>query len=544
MGINNKKTTILLPLLLAIAIVGGMFIGINMSRDEIGKKHYYVYPQKNKLHEVLYYINHQYVDSVSMDRLTEGAIIAVLDSLDPHSAFIPSEVLKKYNEPLEGGFSGIGIKFNMQNDTVVVINTIANGPSERVGIMPGDRIITVNDSTVAGVNMPSDEIVNRLKGVKGTKVNVGIHRKNVDELIDFEITRDDIPLYSIDISYMLSDSIGYIKLSNFSKRTSQEFIDAMNKLKSQGMNGLIFDLRGNGGGFLGAATDLADHFLDDNKLIVYTEGRNQPRRDVYATRKGLFKKDKVIILINEWSASASEILAGAIQDNDRGLIMGRRSFGKGLVQQQIMLSDNSAIRLTVARYYTPTGRCIQKPYENGLNNYYNELTRRYEHGEFFEVDSIQLPDSLKYITPGGNTVYGGGGIMPDIFIPQDTSELTDYYSKISSKGLIYKFAFNYVDDHRAELSSFKEAGPLEKHLNSKNLLEKFTGFASSKGIEKNQQDINKSKNMLHTQIKAYIARNLLDNEGFYPIIKDADNTLQKAIDIMKNYDDYRSVTKN
>lgn len=539
MGINNKKTTILLPLLLATAIVGGMFLGININSKKSDKGHYFVYPQKNKLHEVLYYIHHQYVDSVSMDQLTEGAIIAIMDSLDPHSNYIPSEILNKYNEPLEGGFSGIGIKFNMQNDTVVVINTIANGPSEKVGILPGDRIITINDSTVAGVKMPTAEIVSQLKGIKGTKVEVGIKRKSVDELIDFEIKRDDIPLYSIDISYMLSDSTGYIKLNSFSKKTSSEFINAMRELKSQGMNGLILDLRNNGGGFLGAATDLSDHFLEDNALIVYTEGRNQPRRDVYATRKGLFTNEKVVILINEWSASASEILAGAIQDNDRGLVVGRRSFGKGLVQQQIILSDNSAIRLTVAKYHTPTGRCIQKPYKNGLSDYYNELNRRYEHGEFFEVDSIQLPDSLKHITPGGNIVYGGGGIMPDIFIPQDTSIITDFYSKISAKGLIYKFAFNYVDDHRQTLSTFKEPAPLEAYLDTKNLIKQFIDFASSKGIEINQQDVNTSKYLLHKEIKAHIARNLLDNEGYYPIIKDVDNTLQKAIDIIKNYEHYK-----
>ncbi len=538
MGIKNKKFTIYLPLFLAVAIVGGMFLGINIQHNKLDKDHYFVYPKKNKLDEVLYYINNQYVDSVAMDKLTEAAIVAMLDSLDPHSVYIPSEVLKRYNEPLEGEFSGIGIKFNMQNDTVVVINTIANGPSEKVGIQPGDRIIEVNDSNVAGVDIPTNEIVSRLKGKKGTTVEVGVYRKGVNELIDFTITRDDIPLYSIDISYMLTDTTGYIKLSKFSKKTSREFIDALQKLKGEGMNSLILDLRGNGGGFLGAATDVVDHFLQNKELIVYTKGRNQPRRNVYASEQGLFEEGALIILIDEWSASASEIVAGAIQDNDRAMIVGRRSFGKGLVQQQMLLTDKSALRLTVARYYTPTGRCIQKPYGSNKNKYYNELTRRYEHGEFFEVDSIDFPDSLKYKTPEGDIVYGGGGIMPDLFVPQDTSEVTDYYAKVSSKGLIYKFAFQYTDNHREQLSAFKDPDKLSSYLDNKNFMKEFIEFAASKGISENRNQINESMKLLRTNIKAYIARNVMDNKGFYPIIKDIDGTLQKSLKVITRHKNF------
>ncbi|MCK4749376.1 MAG: PDZ domain-containing protein, partial [Bacteroidales bacterium] len=354
--------------------------------------------------------------------------------------------------PLEGNFSGIGVMFNMQDDTVFIINTTLNGPSEKVGILAGDRIVRVNDSLVAGVKMPSNDIVDMLKGKRGTRVTVSIGRRGIEELLDFEITRDRIPIASVDLAYMITDDVGFIKISEFSKTTAQEFLSAVDTLNDQGMKQLILDLRWNGGGFMNAATDIADQFLTAGTPIVYTEGHSQPRKNILATAKGELLQHELIILIDERSASASEILAGAIQDNDRGLILGRRSFGKGLVQQQTMFSDGSALRLTIARYYTPTGRSIQKPYENGLDDYIHEVYDRFERGEFIYADSIKFADSLKFTTPGGKTVYGGGRIMPDIFVPFDTTLYTDYFTRVSSRGLIYRYAFKYADQNRNNMN--------------------------------------------------------------------------------------------
>jgi carboxyl-terminal processing protease len=420
----------------------------------------------------------------------------------------------------------------MQDDTVAIINTIPNGPSEKIGIKAGDRIIRVNDSLVAGVKMRSDDIVRMLKGKRGTKVKVTITRRGVSDLLEFEITRDKIPLTSVDVAYIVANDIGFIKISEFSKTSYDEFIEAVRSLKSQGMNKLILDLRGNGGGYMDEATRIADEFLDEGKLIVYTEGRHQPRHNVYATPKGECIDNQIIILIDELSASASEIIAGAIQDNDRGLILGRRSFGKGLVQNQTEFADGSALRLTIARYYTPTGRCIQKPYNNGLEDYYYDIQNRFIHGEFIYADSIKFADSLKYVTPGGNIVYGGGGIMPDIFVPYDTIGATPYLNEVRNRGLLYRYAFIYTDNNRAELQKLTDLKEIEKYLDGQNLLEKFAAFAESNGVKKNVEEIIISEKILLTQLKAYIARNIIDNPGYYPIIQEIDRTLQKGIEIL------------
>lgn len=532
MNSGNKKIKIYLPVLLALVLAAGILVGLKLNRQQ-GDNRFLIYPRTDKLTTVLNYIEQEYVDTVDRKQLVDDAIPAMLKDLDPHSLYIPARDLEEVNEPLEGNFSGIGVQFNMQDDTVAIINTIPNGPSELVGIKAGDRIIRVNDSVVAGVNMPSEDIVKMLKGERGTKVDVTIARRGEPKPLEFEIVRDEIPLYSVDVAYMVAPEIGYIKINSFGRTTLQEFQKGVQKLHAKNMNKLIVDLRGNGGGYMDAATNIADQFLKGGKLIVYTKGRSKPRTDVYATDQGSCQQDELIILIDEGSASASEILAGAIQDNDRGLIMGRRSFGKGLVQEQIMLNDGSAIRLTIARYYTPTGRCIQKSYAQGNKEYYMDLHERFEHGELIEADSIHFADSLKYTTPGGNTVYGGGGIMPDIFVPLDTVGLSDYFTKIRSRGLIYRFAFDYTDQHRQELNQFTNINDLRKYMQNKDLMNEFTKFAKDKGVPVDREGLKISGTIIHTQIEAYIARNILDNEGFYPIIKDLDNTLLKAVKIMQ-----------
>lgn len=520
-----------MPLLLAIMLVIGILTGKRLQNCENMNL---MATTSNKLTGVLNYIEEEYVDSVSTYQLIESAIPAMLESLDPHSSYIPAKDLVRANESLEGNFSGIGVQFNMQNDTVVIIQTIPNGPSEKLGILAGDRIIKVNDSIVAGKKIPSDDIVGMLKGKKGTQVMVSIKRKSYPKLIDFEITRDNIPLYSVDVSYMVAPNIGYIKINQFSKTTHEEFLNAIDKLTGQGMEKIIIDLRGNGGGFMGTATQIANEFLPKGTLIVYTEGRTSPRYNYYATADGSCLNTETVVLIDEFSASASEILAGALQDNDRATIVGRRSFGKGLVQEQSVFSDGSAIRLTIARYYTPTGRCIQKPYNNGTQDYYNELNIRYEHGEFEDADSIHFNDKEKYITPGGKIVYGGGGIMPDIFIPMDTSGVSDYYIAVRTTGLIYRFGFQYADNNRSVLSKLKDYHALNSYLDKQNLLDEFVKFAANNGIAKSPNDIDTSKFILLTMLKAQIARNIIDNDGYYPILQDIDNTLQEGIKILKD----------
>jgi carboxyl-terminal processing protease len=398
-----------------------------------------------------------------------------------------------------------------------------------VGILPGDRIVEVEGTVVAGVKMDNDQIVSMLKGEKGTTVKIKVRRRGEPELIDFEIVRDDIPIYSVDAHYMINNEIGYVKISNFAQTTYQEFMTAIEDLKSEGMKKIIVDLRSNGGGIMDAAINIADQFLENGRLVVYTEGRSRPRKNEYSTSKGILKEDNVAIIIDEFSASASEILAGALQDNDRGIIIGRRSFGKGLVQEQMSFPDGSAIRLTVAKYYTPTGRSIQKPYNGDMQDYYNDIAERYLHGEFENADSISFSDSLKFYTPGGKVVYGGGGIMPDIFVPVDTTYYSEYLNKATNLGLPHRFAFYYTDLHREKLEELNSAEEIAGYLDDRELLNAFIQFAESKGLKTDKEGLAVSEKFLLTNIKAYVARNILDNNGFYPIIKEIDHTLQAAI---------------
>ncbi len=531
MEFKNKGVAIYMPVIIAFSIVLGMMIGkyFNTSNTE---NRFIIIPKVNKLDNVLNYIENEYVDAVSKNDLIEEAIPKVLEDLDPHSQYIPAVELQKMNEPLEGNFSGIGIQFNMLNDTLVVIQTVPNGPSQKVGILAGDRIIKVNGDVVAGKKVPSDSIVNRLRGPRGTEVNVEISRRNVKDLLRFDIIRDNIPLKSVDVAYMIKDNIGFIKLNKFSATTEEEFVSAVNDLRSKGMKKLIIDLRENGGGFMNAAIFIADQFLSGNELIVYTMGKARNRQDFSSAAGGFCTDLKVAVLIDENSASASEILAGALQDNDRGVIIGRRSFGKGLVQEQKPLADGSAIRLSIARYYTPTGRSIQKPYNRDIKDYYGDLNSRFLHGEFEIADSNKFADSLKFTTPGGKTVYGGGGIMPDIFVPIDTVGISDYYIQVRNQGLIYRFSLKYADENRDKLSSLKSPEEFTKVLEKQNVLRRFIVFAAQEGVNEVSQDVKTSERILKTQLYAYIVRNFLDDNGFYPIIERIDNTLLKAVDIL------------
>ncbi|HEY4788794.1 MAG TPA: S41 family peptidase [Bacteroidales bacterium] len=532
MSVHNKKSVVLFPLILALILISGIFIGLKLNRSGISDR-LLILPRGDKVNNVLNLIEDSYVDSVSRDNLEETAIEAILQKLDPHSVYIPADEFQAVNEPLEGNFSGIGIQFNAQNDTIIVVNTVPNGPSERIGLRAGDRLVRINDTIVAGVKMPTGDIVKRLKGPKGSKVKVTIKRLGVKDSIDFRVSRDVIPLYSVDAAYMLAPQVGYIKINKFAKTTHEEFLTAAKKLHKEGMKKIIVDLRGNSGGLLESAIRIADEFLDDHQLIVYTKGRARARTESYSKPGGECLKDSVIILIDESSASASEILAGAIQDNDRGWIVGRRSFGKCLVQEQSMLPGGAAIRLTIARYYTPSGRCIQKPYNNGKTNYFNELHNRILHGEMEQADSIKFNDSLRYKTVGGRIVYGGGGIMPDYFVPADTSLFSNYYYMLHEKGILYRFAFHYSDANRKILAKFKTYQALIKFLKKENVFEKMLDYADKQGIKKNYSDIKISSELLQTQLEAYIVRNFFDNNGFYPVYNTIDSTIKEAVIIFE-----------
>jgi carboxyl-terminal processing protease len=528
---KRNRLSNLLPLIIAVSITAGIMLGYLVKFNASQGIQMGSLSHPDKISSILGYIEKNYVDSVDKDDLYDDIIQQILGRLDPHSIYIPPRDLAGVNETLRGNFEGIGVQFNMQDDTILVIQAVRGGPSEKVGILPGDRIVSVNDSIVAGVNMPEDTIVGMLRGPNGTKVDVGVVRKGVEGPISFTITRGKIPLYSVDVSYMMDELTGYIKISNFSQTTYQEFAGHLEKLQEQGCENLIIDLRGNSGGIMSPAINIADMFLDEGKLIVYTQGKHREREDFFATSKEPGKDINLSVLIDESSASASEIVAGAIQDNDRGLIIGRRSFGKGLVQEQVMLSDGSALRLTTARYYSPTGRCIQRDYTDGTEDYYMDFHRRLSHGELVERDSIDLPDSLKFTTPGGRIVYGGGGIMPDYFIPYDTTGITESLMRLTRAGTIYRFALHYSDSNRESLSAFTSPDQVADFLDDKKLLGELLQYAKESGVKLDPAEVKKSEEIIITQLKAYISRNLLDNDGFYPIIQKIDNTLLEALKI-------------
>ncbi len=531
MKYNNTNKAIFLPVLLSVAVVVGILIGLYIPTDRNLNQHPNIRSRNDKLNMILNLVESNYVDSVNRNDLLESAIPAILKKLDPHSVYIPAKDLARANEPLQGNFEGIGISFNMLTDTILVISTIPGGPSEKTGLLPGDKILFVNDSIVAGKQISDEKVMSMLKGKRGTVVNVKILRTGQKELLDFSITRDKIPIHSVDISYMVNDYIGFIRINNFAMTTFDEFMKGLRELREKGMTKLILDLRGNSGGIMEAAIQIANQFLKEGQLIVYTKGRTQPRTEARSTGKGEFETGDLVVLIDEWSASASEILAGAIQDNDRGTIIGRRSFGKGLVQEPVPFPDGSGMRLTIARYYTPTGRSIQKPYNNGFEEYYEDLNTRFTRGEFEVSDSIHFSDSLKFLTPGGRTVYGGGGIMPDKFVPVDTSGVSPYFVKARTH--LYRFALKYTENNREQLKKYTTPRELENYLDRQSLLNQFIEFAEANGVKREDTGLKTSGNIIHTQLKAYIARNILDNKGFYPIWEHIDTTLKYAIAFLK-----------
>ncbi len=474
----------------------------------------------------------RYVDTLDLKNLVEDAIPTIVEELDPHSNYIPASELDEVNEQLDGSFSGVGIQFNIQQDTIMVIQVIAGGPSEKAGIMAGDRIVSVDDSVFCGKGINNDKVLKTLRGPKDSKVTLGIRRNSSDEELKYEITRGDIPVNSVVATYKI-DNTGYIRIDNFGRNTYQEFFTALVSLRSQGAEGFLIDLRGNGGGYLEVCIAMVNEFLGRGSLIVYTEGRMQPRADVYADGRGNFQALPIVVLIDEWSASASEILAGALQDNDRATIVGHRSFGKGLVQQQFTLNDKSALRLTIARYYTPSGRCIQKPYEMGeREKYLMDVVNRYNHGEFYTQDSIHLADSLRYETVGGRAVYAGGGIMPDIFVPTDTSYITPYYNRCINSGVLYSFAFKYSDSHRAELAQYKDYDEMVAYLKRQNLLSNFVEFADSK-VKSTPSALARSGNEIECLIMAYIMRQAGFDNHFYRMFNSKDKTYLKGLEILR-----------
>lgn len=529
-----SNLAIALPLIIASVLAIGLYFGQKLAPQQTTLLFSDTgLSQNDKLHQVMQYIESDYVDSVKQQKIIENTINEILQNLDPHSYYIPKKDYHAMNDPLEGNFEGIGIEFRIQEDTVMVVQPIGGGPSEKVGIQAGDRIIAVEGEDITGKEINNRKVIKLLKGPKGTEVNVSIKRNKQPELIDFAIQRDKIPLHSIDAAYMIDSQVGYIKILRFAKTTYDEFKQSVDKLKNRGMQKLVLDLRNNSGGFMQSAIKIADEFLPEDQLIVFTKGKARNRKDFYASSKGELEETSVTVLINEASASASEILAGALQDNDHGTIIGRRSFGKGLVQEGIQWPDGSAMRLTVARYYTPTGRSIQKSYENGLEEYNKEAFNRYQNGEMLSADSIDFPDSLKYITKGGKVLYGGGGIKPDIFVPLDTSQTSKFFGQLNFQGIFYQFAFQYVDKNRESLEKkYSEKTYFNDFRVSEKLLQDFFSFAEEKEIQLNEKEAERSSNLIDNRIKAYIGRNLWGDNLFYQIINQEDEVVKTARKIL------------
>lgn len=531
---KNKRPYIYLPIFFALTLIVGIFVG-NMLLPSSQKGSFpFNFNRYDKFNDVINFIENDYVDTINKKLLIEKAISGLLQSLDPHSAYISAEDFNEANDPLVGNFDGIGIQFRVIRDTIVVINTVPGGPSEHEGLLAGDRIVKIDGKNVARVKIPDTEVMKKLKGKRGTTVKVSIYRKDESGLLDFTITRNVIPTYSIDIAYMVDGQTGYIKLSKFSGSTVAEVTDAIKSLKNSGMKKLIFDLRGNGGGYLDAAISIADEFLSEKKMIVYTEGSHRPRQNYYAKNNGSFETNELVILIDEFSASASEILSGAIQDNDRGLIIGRRSFGKGLVQEQIQLGDGSALRLTVARYHTPTGRCIQKPYTANIDEYYAEFYKRLIDENADVADSLNFADTIRYKTPEGKVVYGGGGIMPDIYVPYKSELISDYYRKIISKGYVYEYAFDYADKNRKQLKKYTTAKNFISSFHiTPEIFNDFVAFADKKGVKQDEAGIKAAETSLKALMKGVIGRNIFDDPAFYPVILPEDIVFKKALEVLK-----------
>jgi carboxyl-terminal processing protease len=533
---NNKLSKVFMPLLFAVLLSVGILLGYflkSKSTVTYSENKNFHQNQGNKLASLIEYIERNYVDTINTKELEDKAVASLLKNLDPHSDYIPAQDFELVNEPLEGNFDGIGVEFNIIHDTIRVVNPIIGGPSEKLGIKAGDKIVKVNGKNMTGKEITSKTVFEKLRGKSGTTVTVSINRSGLKQAVDYKITRGKIPLHSLDVAYMIAPAIGYMRISKFAANTYDEYLDAFNLLSRKGMKKLILDLRGNGGGYLNAAVELADEFLIDGLQIVYTSGKAHPKKVYKATSKGGFEKNELVVLVDEGSASASEIVAGALQDNDRATIVGRRSFGKGLVQDQINLPDGSGIRLTIARYYTPTGRCIQKPYEKDHSAYFSEEYERFDNGELYHQDSIKLDKNQQYRTPGGKIVFGGGGIIPDVFVPVDTAKYSSYVNKLFYNGTLNTFAFEFADKRRAFLlkdfptadkfiSGFNINSSVISELNDYIALQKKTEAASNQNMKG-----------LALILKALIGRNLYDRDAYYPIINESDNCILKAVQLLE-----------
>lgn len=536
---RNTKRTVLFPLLLAAGVAAGLLLGNWLGRHNTTTQLRGLLQQmnmpSNKLTQTLSLIETQYVDPVSMDSLAEHVIPRLVEELDPHSVYIPASEMAELNEPLEGEFDGIGVVFNMATDTVIVLNVIPKGPSDKAGIKAGDRIIEIDDSLVAGRKIPQNRIVKRLRGPRGTTVRLGLGRQGIEGLVDVDVVRDVIPIRSIESAFRIAGEIGYVRLGQFARTSFEELERALELLRAEGVTKLIFDLRGNSGGYLDQAILIANEFLHDGQLIVYTEDRKREQLREYADGSGSAQDMEVAVLIDEGSASSSEILAGALQDNDRGTIIGRRSFGKGLVQRQVPFADGSALRLTTARYYTPTGRSIQKPYTIGDEEGYEaDLWNRYRNNEYFSADSIRFADSLRRVTPAGKVVYGGGGIMPDLFVPADTTDMTKYYVEVAGRNILYRYTIEYADRHREALNAVRTLDELQALLDGdRTLVEDFVRYAARQGVAPRPADIARSRRLIEAQLRAYIGRNTaLEDNGFYANIYPVDNVILRAIEVL------------
>lgn len=524
----------LLPTLTVIGVALGLTIGMSLCQKANAQRIVYQNGQwsleQTKVDRLLQLMEKAYVDSLNIDSITDEVMTEMVQKLDPHSAYIPKEDLEMVNSELAASFSGIGVQFSIQQDTVRIVAVIAGGPCEGVGVLAGDKIITVDDSTFVGKKMNNEKVMKTLRGPKGTQVKLGIIRAGVNEPLSFTVTRGDIPVHSVDAKFIIDNNIGFVRVNKFGETTYKEFIAALAELSSKGADRFIVDLRENSGGYMEMAIRMANEFLSRGDLIVYSQGRAYPRYEATANGSGRFKNVPLVVLIDNFSASASEIFAGAMQDNDRATIVGRRSFGKGLVQQQVPFDDGSAVRLTVARYYTPSGRCIQKPYVMGeQEDYAKDLEERWEHGEFYSADSIHFSDTTTYRTKNGRIVRGGGGIMPDVFVGRDTSLNTPWYNRCVNLAYTYQFAYQYTDAHRKELNKYKDWQSLEKYLIKQDIIPEFVQFAEGKGVEPNQAEIQKSRPLMTRLLHAYIVRNILGDEGFFPLFERDDEITKVAV---------------
>ena len=531
----------LFPTLTVLGVALGILVGVSLSQkanaQRIVYQNGYLQWEQSKTDRLLQLMANAYVDELNIDSITDEAMTDLVKKLDPHSAYIPKEDLEMVNSELAGSFSGIGVQFTIQQDTVRIVAVIAGGPSEGVGVLAGDKLVSVDDSVFVGKKLNNEKVMRTLRGEKGTKVKLGVLRAGTPETLYFTITRGDIPVTSVDAKFIIEPQnnrdgkIGFVRVNKFGETTYKEFISALAELRAKGATRYIIDLRENSGGYMDQAIKMANEFLKGGALIVYSEGRAYPRYEAKANGSGRFKDVPLVVLIDNFSASASEIFAGAMQDNDRATIVGRRSFGKGLVQQQIPFSDGSAVRLTVARYYTPSGRCIQKPYTLGdQDDYEKDLMERYEHGEFYSADSIHFTDTTTYRTKNGRIVHGGGGIMPDVFVGRDTTLNTPWFNRCVNMAYTYQFAYKYTDEHREQLSQYKDWQSLEKYLLKQNILREFVTFAKDKGIEPNEAEIQKSKPLMVRLLNAYIVRNILGDEGFFPLFERDDEITKKAVE--------------